>query len=265
MEYLSQLPVSEFNGELQHRNNIVEKQGSVLPKQIKTGTTIVGCVFNGGVCLAADTRATSGETVSIKTTEKLHYLAPNIWVAGAGTAADCQFVSHSLSCQLELLRFKTRQENRLETARTLVTEHLFRYGGFIGAYLIFAGVDCTGPQLISVSADGASHSFPFTTMGSGSLAAMTVFETQFQDNMTKEQAIEVCANAIQAGIVNDMGSGSNVDVVTITREEGAQYQRGYRKFNAKAYTSPQEFNFPVGTTPIKGTYELVTVDAMDIE
>lgn len=76
--------------------------------------------------------------------------------------------------------------------------------------------------------------------------------------------MEVAANAIQAGIVNDMGSGSNVDVCVITKE-GAKYHRGYRQFNAKAYQTAQAYQFPKGTTPIKGTYTLVDVEAMDIE
>lgn len=38
--------------------------------------------------MAADTRATAGSIVADKNCEKLHVLAPNIWAAGAGTAAD---------------------------------------------------------------------------------------------------------------------------------------------------------------------------------
>jgi len=37
--------------------------------------------------LAADTRATAGSMVADKNCEKLHKLAPNIYCAGAGTAA----------------------------------------------------------------------------------------------------------------------------------------------------------------------------------
>lgn len=46
-----------------------------------------------GVVLCADTRATGGHIIGDKNCEKLHYLAPNIYVAGAGTAADCNHVT----------------------------------------------------------------------------------------------------------------------------------------------------------------------------
>jgi 20S proteasome subunit beta 2 len=73
-------------------------------------------------------------------------------------------------------------------------------------------------------------------MGSGSLAAMSVLESRFKDGMTQQEATDLLADAIEAGIFNDMGSGSNVDVVTITKE-GANYQRKYRSYNRKAYNS----------------------------
>ena len=57
------------------------------PRARKTGTTIVGVVFKGGVVLRADTRATGGSEVADKNCEKIHYLAPHIYCCGAGTAA----------------------------------------------------------------------------------------------------------------------------------------------------------------------------------
>jgi 20S proteasome subunit beta 2 len=52
-------------------------------------------------------------------------------------------------------------------------------------------------------------------MGSGSLAAMAVFESQFKDDLNEEEAKELVKNAIKAGIFNDLGSGSNVDLCVI--------------------------------------------------
>lgn len=37
-----------------------------LPKATSTGTTIVGLVWDGGICLGADTRATEGPIVADK-------------------------------------------------------------------------------------------------------------------------------------------------------------------------------------------------------
>ena len=48
------------------RNAALHAQGVPLPKATSTGTTIVGCIFDGGVVIAADTRATSGPIVADK-------------------------------------------------------------------------------------------------------------------------------------------------------------------------------------------------------
>lgn len=55
-----------------------------------------------GVVLGADTRATEGDIVCDKNCEKIHYIAPNIWCCGAGTAADTENVTgegSSLRCR----------------------------------------------------------------------------------------------------------------------------------------------------------------------
>lgn len=43
--------------------------------------------------LGADTRATEGPIVCDKNCEKIHYMAPNIYCCGAGTAADTEAVT----------------------------------------------------------------------------------------------------------------------------------------------------------------------------
>lgn len=49
-----------------------------MPGAVKTGTTIVGLIYENGVILGADTRATEGPIVADKNCSKIHYLAPNM-------------------------------------------------------------------------------------------------------------------------------------------------------------------------------------------
>lgn len=83
-----------FSFENYKRNQEVLGIGSgIATSYKKTGTTIVGVVCKDGVVLATDTRATGGSIVMEKLCQKLHYMSPNIWCAGAGTAADCDKVT----------------------------------------------------------------------------------------------------------------------------------------------------------------------------
>ena len=64
-----------------------------------------------------------------KNCEKIHYIAPNIYCCGAGTAADTENVTGMIASQLELHRFSTGRESRVVTSLTLLKSHLFRSVG----------------------------------------------------------------------------------------------------------------------------------------
>jgi len=230
------------------RNAALHASGVPLPKATSTGTTIVGCLFDGGVVIAADTRATSGPIVADKNCEKLHFITPQIWCAGAGTAADTEFTTALISSNLELHALSTGRKPRVVTCMTMLKQHLFRYQGHIGAYLVVAGCDPTGAHLFTVHAHGSTDKLPYVTMGSGSLAAMSVFETQWKGNLTRQEAIDLCSEAIKAGIFNDLGSGSNVDVCVITAEK-ATLMRNHITPNQRE-RKMRDYRFKKGTTAV---------------
>jgi 20S proteasome subunit beta 2 len=198
--------------------------------------------------IAADTRATSGPIVADKNCEKLHYISSNIWCAGAGTAADTEFTTALISSQLELHSLSTGRKPRVVTCMTMLKQHLFRYQGHIGAYLVVAGVDPTGTHLFTVHAHGSTDKLPYVTMGSGSLAAMSVFETQWKPSLTRDEAVKLCADAIESGIWNDLGSGSNVDVAVFTRDK-TTLMRGYITPNERTQKL-KSYVFEKGTTAV---------------
>jgi 20S proteasome subunit beta 2 len=155
-----------------------------------------------------------------------------MYCCGAGTAADTEMVTQLVASELELQRLYTGSESRISHAETRLCNHLFRYQGYIGAALIIGGVDIKGPQLVTISPYGNSMRLPFTTMGSGSLAAMAILETKYKDGMDQDEAVELVKEAIEAGIFNDLGSGSNVDIF-IVRRSGCEKRESYRALRAK--------------------------------
>mmetsp|Transcript_7622 Transcript_7622/g.31428 ORF Transcript_7622/g.31428 Transcript_7622/m.31428 type:complete len:300 (+) Transcript_7622:220-1119(+) len=235
-----------FNFDNVARNEMMSQNGLKFKAAMKTGTTITGVCFKGGVVLGADTRSTNGETVADKNCEKIHYIAPNIYCCGAGTAADTEAVTGMIASALELHRLATKRKSRVVTALTMLKSHLFKYQGHVGAALVLGGVDINGPHLFSVHPHGSSDSLPFATMGSGSLAAMAVFEADFKEDMTEEEAKEIVARSIRAGIFNDLGSGSNVDLCVITADK-VDYLRNYECPNERTYVRSKGYDFPPGT------------------
>jgi 20S proteasome subunit beta 2 len=139
--------------------------------------------------------------------------------AGAGTAADTEFTTSITSSNLALHGLSTGRTPRVITAVTHLKQYLFKYGGHIGAYLIVAGVDPTGIHLCSVHSHGSTDKLPYMTLGSGSLAAMGVLESEFKHDMEKEAAMDLVCRAVLAGVWNDLGSGGKVDLVVMEMDQ----------------------------------------------
>ncbi len=229
-------------------------QFSTLHKFTKTGTTICGVICDNAVVLGADTRSTAGDVVMDKCCEKIHYIAPNIYCCGAGTAADTEFTTEMISSQCKLHRYRTDRDTRIVTAKTMLTRHLFNYQGHVSAALVLGGVDFSGPHLHTIYPHGSTDTLPFVAMGSGSLAAMAMLEqgtpehAGWRPGMAVEEGVELVKRAILAGIFNDMGSGSNVDVCVISRDaEGAvsaDYRRNTEMPNPRMYTREIPYKLP---------------------
>ncbi len=109
----------------------------------------------------------------------------------------------------------TGTQSRVVTAMTLLKRMLFRYQGHVSAALVLGGVDVTGAHLYTVWPHGSTDKLPYVTMGSGSLAAMSIFEAGYRDHMSEDEGKALVTAAIRAGIFNDLGSGSNVDLTII--------------------------------------------------
>merc|ERR1711985_330 len=160
----------------------------------KSGTTICGVVCADAVVLAADTRATEGPIVADKNCEKLHFISNNIYCAGAGTAADLMHTTALMESQMALHSMALGTQPRVCTVVRRLSKMLFRYQGYIGCALVLGGVDFTGPHLYQIYPHGSTDMLPFTTMGSGSLAAMTVLETGYKEDLTIEEGKTLVAN-----------------------------------------------------------------------
>ncbi|EIN04156.1 20S proteasome subunit [Punctularia strigosozonata HHB-11173 SS5] len=231
------------------RNTYLEQKGMPLPKATSTGTTIVGCVFRDGIVLGADTRATEGPIVADKNCEKIHYIADHIRCCGAGTAADTEFTTQLIASNIQLHALSTGRKPRVVTAMTMLKQMLFRYQGHVGAALVLGGVDATGAHLFTIHPHGSTDKLPYVTMGSGSLAAMAVFESGWKPDMSREEALHLVTAAISAGIFNDLGSGSNVDACVITANN-TEMLRNFVKPNERE-AKERSYRFRRGTTAWK--------------
>ena len=208
----------------------------------KTGTTITGLIFDKGIILGADTRATNNKVSCDNNCQKIHYLAPNICCMGAGTSADAENINNILFYQLELQRLSTKRESRVITCLKFFKSFLYNHNGNISAALILGGFDIMGPQLYSIHPHGSTESLPFISLGSGSIAAMSVLENSYKGSLELCSALILVKESILAGIHNDLGSGNNIDICIILNNSLI--------FNRNVYT------FKNHTVPVKNFKEM---------
>mmetsp|Transcript_15322 Transcript_15322/g.18648 ORF Transcript_15322/g.18648 Transcript_15322/m.18648 type:complete len:491 (+) Transcript_15322:77-1549(+) len=231
---------------------------------LKTGTTIVGVKTSDTIVLAADTRATEGSVVADILCEKVHQISQNIWCCGAGTSADLDALTRKVrytfllktmiqesvgnnGCSESFTHlssigsrkreiFVSEEEkdigNNLGIASIsavcdLMREELYRNGGEIGANLVLGGFDqhTNQPILTAIHPHGSIDVVPYTALGSGGLAAMGVLESRYRLDLSVEEAVQLVKEAVKAGIHNDLGSGSQIDVCIIN-QNGTKYLRG---------------------------------------
>ena len=204
----------------------------------KTGTTIMGLTFKNGVILAADTRSTGGPVVMNKNKKKLVCINEQMYMAGAGTAADTAAVGRMAASSLRLHAYKTGRKPLVQSAVKVISDHLFRYMGYVSAYVILAGVDYKGAHLCSIDAHGSVTAQPFVVDGSGRLAAQSMLEKYWKPNMDEGDAVECACKAVEAGVFNDLGSGSGVDLVIIRMDGTSELKHCIRESGSYSGSAP---------------------------
>lgn len=97
-------------------------------------------------------------------------------------------LAHTRSSVIAVLPHTIVLYSRIPPARryrlTFPFPSSFRYQGHVSAALVLGGVDVNGPHLHTIYPHGSTDELPYVTMGSGSLAAMAVFEAKYKKDLT---------------------------------------------------------------------------------
>lgn len=80
-----------------------------------------------------------------------------------------------------------------------------------------------------------------------------MFETYYQEDMVEDKAVQLVKDAIRAGIFNDLGSGSNVDITVIRRDGTVSRHRTFEDAAGQASAYRAKFARPAKLTPPPGT------------
>ncbi|HII77124.1 MAG TPA: archaeal proteasome endopeptidase complex subunit beta [Methanolinea sp.] len=184
------------------------------------GTTTVGLVFQDGVVLASEMRATMGYLIASKKAKKIYQIADRIGMTTAGGVGDAQQMARLMTVECSLYQIRRGRPMTVGAVATLLSNILNnnRYYPFY-VQLLVGGIDENGPSLYAVDAlGGASKEEEMVATGSGSPMAFGVLEDRYQKDMTEEEAVSLAVRAVRSAMKRDAGSGEGIHVVVITKE-----------------------------------------------
>lgn len=190
-------------------------------QDVKTGTTTVGIIFNEGVVLATERRATMGTLIASKKAKKVHFIADRIGMTIAGGVGDAQQLIRIINVECSLYQVRRGKPISVGAAATVLSNYL-NQNRFTPYYvqLLVGGVDAQGPSVYSVdAAGGATLEENFVSTGSGSLTAYGVLEDRYTKDMSESEAVNLAVRALRAAMRRDSASGEGYNVVVITKDK----------------------------------------------
>ena len=188
----------------------------LVEKELKKGTTTVGLVCKDGVVLATEMRATMGNLIGHKTTQKLFKISDNMGLTVAGLVGDAQMLARWLSAEVKLYELKHGTQMSLKAASTLMANIMNgrRYMPF-WVQLLLGGKDSAGSHVYSLDAAGGSIPDKFQTTGSGSPFVYGVLEDRFKENMSVAEGKKLGVRALTAAMKRDSASGDGISMCVI--------------------------------------------------
>merc|ERR1719327_1710103 len=183
------------------------------------GTTTLGFIFQGGVLIAVDSRASMGSYIGSQSVKKVIEINEYLLGTMAGGAADCSFWERHLARMCRLYELRNKMRISVAGASKLLANIFFNYRGYgLSCGTMVAGYDKKGPQLYYVDDQGTRVLGQKFSVGSGSLFAYGVLDTGYRYDLTVDEAVELGKRAIYHATHRDGASGGVVRVYWVHKD-----------------------------------------------
>jgi len=191
--------------------NESEKEKTARVKFSK-GTTTLAFIFQGGVIVSVDSRASQGQYISSQTVQKVIEINPYLLGTMAGGAADCLFWQRNLAMSCRIAELRNKERCSVAMASKMLSNTMYNYRGYgLSVGSMVSGWDKTGPHLYYIDSDGtrleAKPTMPYFSVGSGSTFAYAVLDAGYKHDMSVEEAIDLGKRAIYHATYRDAYSG----------------------------------------------------------
>jgi len=192
------------------------------------GTTTLAFIFDHGVLVAVDSRASMGSYIGSGAVKKV--IPISRWLLGtmAGGAADCSFWERNLALQVRIHALREGKRISVAAASKLLANTIYSYRGMgLSMGTMIAGWDKgRGPALYYIDDDGTRLKGDLFSVGSGATYAYGILDTNYRRDLTVEQAVELGKRAIYHATHRDAFSGGIINVFCILKDGWKQFYSG---------------------------------------
>lgn len=193
---------------------------------VKKGSTTIGLKYKDGVALIVDRRSSS-KLLEPRSTEKIHEIDDFIGCATSGLVADARILVDEARKNAQVHRVNYGENIGVEMLVKKVCDYkqnYTQYGGVrpFGTALLVAGTDDLGAHLFETDPSGALVAYKATGIGSGRPTVMEMFEKEYKDDMTFDEAASLGLRALAAAI-EDTPKAESVEIGVA--EVGKKFRR----------------------------------------
>jgi len=196
---------------------------------VKRGTTSLGVKSKDGVVLLVDKRTTS-KLVETKSIEKIFQIDDHIGAATSGLVADARTLIERARLESQINKITYNEPIRVESLAKKICDmkQLYTQNGGVrpfGSALIIGGVTNGGCRLFETDPSGALIEYKATAIGSGRTTAMDVFEKNYREDLTLDEAISLALDAVYEA-TEGKTTAESVEIAVIDKET-----KKYRKIS----------------------------------
>ena len=185
-----------------------------------SGTTTMAFLFNEGVLVAVDSRASMGSYIGSGTVKKVIKISPFLLGTMAGGAADCSFWERNLARECRLYELREGKRISVAAASKMLGNIVYSYKGhglsmvmiplffkypfvnhvhfptsntplFLQGTMIAGWDEDKGPQLFYCDSDGTRLKGDRFSVGSGATYAYGILDTEYRKDLTIPEAVEL--------------------------------------------------------------------------
>lgn len=233
--YTDPLALFPPNPTTTHFNAAATTSSSSTSIQFAHGTTTLAFIYQGGIIIAVDSRASLGTFIGSKTTQKVLPIQTHLLGTMAGGAADCMIWIRKIRSESMYYEMMHPQQRHMSVtaASQILANALYQHRSWnlsIGTMMIgYDDNDTTGsvpvPKIYYMDNTGMRIRGDCFAVGSGSVLALGILDNNERNRytMTRDEAIALGIKAIRHATARDAYSGGYINVFHMDAKNGYEH------------------------------------------